>query len=99
MPSPKTKSPRSCRTHGICWLAIFGSALRDDFGSNSDIDLLFEFEPGNTSSLPAAVALEQQLSEMFGRHVNLVERGAIEASRNYFRWEAIVQSAETIYVA
>lgn len=40
-----------CRRHGIRRLAVFGSALRDDFGPHSDIDVLVEFESGRTPGL------------------------------------------------
>ncbi|HLZ07574.1 MAG TPA: nucleotidyltransferase domain-containing protein, partial [Chloroflexota bacterium] len=48
--SPIDLSPRwvdeFCKRHRICWLALFGSVLRPDFGSTSDVDVLIKFEPG-----------------------------------------------------
>jgi predicted nucleotidyltransferase len=43
-----------CRQNGVRRLAIFGSALRDDFGPGSDVDVLIEFEPGRTPGLSSS---------------------------------------------
>jgi uncharacterized protein len=60
-----------CRRNHICRLALFGSVLRDDFGPDSDIDVLVEFEPGHVPGL-AFIRLEQELSGLLGRRVDLV---------------------------
>ena len=87
-----------CRTHGVKRFAIFGSALREDFGPDSDIDVLVEFEPGRAPGLLGVAGMESELSRLFGgRKVELIERTAVEASRNYIRREEILRSAETIY--
>ena len=59
-----------CRRHHIRQLAIFGSALREDFGPNSDLDVLVEFEPGYVPGL-AFFAMEADLSQILGRKVDL----------------------------
>ena len=88
-----------CQEHGIKRLAVFGSALRDDFGPESDIDLLVEFEPDRVPGLLGLAGLELQLSGLFGRTVDLVTRSAVEQSRNYIRRRAILDSAEEVYAA
>ncbi len=88
-----------CRANGITRLDVFGSALRTDFGPESDIDLLVEFDPDRTLSLLDMAGMEQELSGIFGRRVDLVERSAVERSRNYIRRAAILESTETIHVA
>jgi uncharacterized protein len=60
-----------CRRNHICRLALFGSVLRDDFGPDSDIDVLVEFETGHVPGL-AFIRLEQELSRLLGRRVDLV---------------------------
>jgi predicted nucleotidyltransferase len=61
-----------CRERGIRWLALFGSALRPDFGPDSDIDVLVEFEPGRVPGLFGMARLERELSGLFdGRAVDL----------------------------
>ena len=84
---PKNKLAEFCRSHGIRRLHIFGSALREDFGPESDIDLLVEFEPGRFRGLFGVAAVESELSALFGgRKVGMIERDAVERSRNYIRY-------------
>jgi predicted nucleotidyltransferase len=59
-----------CRRNRIRRLAFFGSVLRDDFAPDSDVDVLVEFEGGHTPGL-AFFAMEQELSEILGRKVDL----------------------------
>ena len=76
---------------------MFGSVLRDDFGPESDLDVLVEFEEGARHTLLDIAQMENELSRMLGREVDLIERTAVEQSRNYIRRKAILDSAETIY--
>ncbi len=80
-------------------MSIFGSALREDFGADSDIDVLVSFEPDARLSLFDLVAMQNELKAMFGREVDLVERSAIEHSENYIRRRSILQNQEVIYAA
>ena len=75
-----------CRRHHIRTLSLFGSVLRDDFGPDSDVDVLIEFEPGHTVGLLRMAGLELELSAMLDRKVDL--RTPAELSR-YFRDEVI----------
>lgn len=96
----KDKLAQLCRSHGIHRLAVFGSALRDDFGPESDIDLLVDFEPNRVPGLLSIASVESELSELFGgRKVDMMERGAVEKSRNYIRRAAILEHTETLYEA
>ena len=94
---PKDRLAECCRANGIARLDVFGSALREDFGPESDIDLLVKFDPGRTPGLFDIVRIEREFSELLGREVDLVERDAVEKSRNYIRRRAILESARTIY--
>ena len=96
---PMDRLAEYCRANGIARLDLFGSALRADFGPESDIDLLVEFESDRTPGLFDFVRIEQEFSEIFGRKVDLIERLGVERSRNYIRRAAILESAETIYAA
>lgn len=80
-------------------MALFGSALRDDFGPDSDIDVLVSFEQRARHTLPDMVCMQDELTQTFGRRADVLERAEVEASRNYIRLEAILGSAETIYAA
>jgi len=83
-----------CRKHHIRHLALFGSALRDDFGPESDVDVLVEFEPSHTPGLFGIARLERELSTLFGgRKVDL--RTPEDLSR-YFR-EDVLREAEGQY--
>ena len=79
-----------CQENGIRRLAVFGSALRDDFGPDSDIDLLVEFEPDRIPGLLGVAGIELTLSELFaGRKVDL--RTAEDLSP-YFRQEVLAKA-------
>jgi uncharacterized protein len=61
-----------CNSHHIKSMALFGSILRDDFGPDSDIDILVEFEPGRTPGFLKLADIEDELSLLFGnRKVDL----------------------------
>ena len=89
-----------CEKHGIRRLEIFGSAARGgDFDpARSDADFLVEFAPGSPlSPLGQFFDLAADLEALLGRRVDLVERGAVEASRNYIRRRRILAEAQPIY--
>ena len=90
---PKDKINEFCRRHPIRKLALFGSALRDDFRPDSDVDLLVEFEPGHAIGLIRLAGMELELSEILERKVDL--RTPADLSR-YFR-EEVLNSAEIQY--
>jgi len=96
---PKDKIVEFCRRHHIQRLGIFGSALREDFKPDINIDVLVDFDAGHSISMFEIIDIEQKLSELLGRKVDLVERRAVEKSENYIRRRHILQSVETIYVA
>ena len=79
-------------------LALFGSALRDDFGPESDVDVLVSFAQDAKWSLIDLAEMEEELEGILGREVDLVERRAVEQSENYIRRRHILSTAEPIYV-
>ncbi len=94
---PRDEVAAFCTRWQIVELALFGSVLREDFSPGSDIDVLARFDPEARHTLLDLVQMQEELSEALGRRVDLVERSAVEASRNYLRRRAILGSAETIY--
>ena len=96
---PREKIAEFCRKHRVRKLSLFGSALREDFRPDSDVDLLVSFAEDARYSLFDLAALEEELSSILGRKVDLVEREAIEQSENYIRRRHILQSEEPVYVA
>lgn len=91
---PKDEIARFCQEHRIRRLSLFGSILRDDFGPDSDVDVLVEFEPGATPGF-AFFGLQEELSRMFGRRVDLNTPGFLS---DYFRDE-VMREAEVQYDA
>jgi predicted nucleotidyltransferase len=84
-----------CQRHHVARLALFGSALRDDFGSDSDIDVLVEFQPGHVPGL-GFVSMERELSGLLqGRRVDLVTPKFLNARIR----EQVLREAEPLYVA
>ena len=91
---PTTELAAFCRARGVRRLAIFGSALRADFGPESDIDVLVEFVPGRAPGLLGVAGMEIELSALFdGRKVDV--RTPQDLSR-YFRQE-VLDTAEVQY--
>ena len=99
--SPKVRFDRQkiaelCRRYGVAELALFGSVLRDDFRADSDVDVLISFGPEAHPSLLELVELREDLKDLFGREVDLVERAGL---RNPFRRRAILSTAEVVYAS
>ena len=77
-----------CRRHHVRRFALFGSILRDDFGPESDIDVLVEFEPGKTPGF-AFFGMQDELSERLGRPVDLNTPGFLS---RYFRDQVLTEA-------
>ena len=97
IPLPQVGLTAFCKRWKIAELALFGSVLRDDFGPDSDIDVLVRYRPTAMHTLLDLERMEDELTQILGRKVDLVDRAAVEASRNYIRRRAILESAETLY--
>ncbi len=85
-----------CRKWKISELSVFGSALRDDFGPDSDLDFLVSFEPEAEWDLFDIVDMKDELEARFGRPVDIVEK---EALRNPWRKYEILRTREVVYAA
>lgn len=85
-----------CRKWRIAEFALFGSVLRDDFRPDSDVDVLVTFDQDAGWSLFDLVDMQEELTTLFGRDVDLVEKDGI---RNPFRRHAILRSKEVIHAA
>ena len=97
--APHDEIAKFCRRWGVTEFAFFGSVLRDDFGPQSDIDVLVRLQPGSGHSIFDIVRMERELAEAFGREVDLSTWSSIEESANYVRRKAILSTAETVYAA
>ena len=94
LPLP-TRVADFCRQHHIRRLSVFGSALRQDFRPDSDVDLLVEFQPGHTPGWEI-IDLEDELSNLFGgRRVDVVNPKYLNPRlRDQILDSAVVQYAE-----
>lgn len=88
-----------CQRWNIVEFALFGSVLRTDFDAASDIDVLVRFQGTVHYSLADLVDMGDELETLFGRKVDLIDRQALENSRNYLRRKIILDSAQVIYAA
>ena len=85
-----------CQRNRIRRLALFGSVLRDDFTPESDVDVLVEFEPGARVGF-AFITVEDELSRILGRRVDMNTFEGVEESRNWLLRAEILDSAEVVY--
>jgi uncharacterized protein len=94
---PLEKIQAFCRKWKIAEFSLFGSVLRDDFGPESDIDVLISFAPGEAMTFEGFVEMRDELSAMFdGREVELVEKRLV---RNPFRRHEILTTRQVVYAA
>ena len=84
-----------CIKHRIRKFSIFGSILRDDYTPQSDVDVLIEFEPGERVGFVRFTAVQEELSELFGRPVHLCTPAMISP---YFR-DDVFAERETLFIA
>jgi uncharacterized protein len=85
-----------CAKWRIQEFSLFGSVLRDDFGPESDVDVLVSFAPDARWNLWDLGVIREELTEILGREVDLVER---EALRNPYRRRAILNNREVVHAA
>ncbi len=86
-----------CRTWHIARLEAFGSIVREDFRAESDVDLLVSFEPGGHPESFDWFQIQEELAQLVGRKVDLLERRLVEQSRNLYRRHHILNEATPVY--
>jgi predicted nucleotidyltransferase len=92
-----TEIKQICQQWQITELALFGSVLREDFRSDSDIDVLVSFAENAKITFFDLDAIENQLSQLFNRPVDLVTKKAIQKSHNWIRRQNILNDSQVIY--
>ena len=85
-----------CAKWRVREFSVFGSILRPDFHADSDVDVLVSFDPESHWSLLDVVEMADELSRLFGRRVDLVEK---EAIRNPYRRHEILATREVLFAA
>ena len=93
---PKEKIEEFCLRWKIDEFSLFGSALREDFDLDSDIDILVSLSEDADLDLYDWIAMIEELEEIFGREVDLVEKSTL---KNPFRRHAILTNREIIYAS
>ena len=93
---PKEEVAAFCQRNHIRRLALFGSVLRDDFTPESDVDVLVEFELGQTPGLEF-ITMQDELAAILGRQVDMYTFRGVENSRNWLLREEILSSTEVQY--
>jgi len=96
LPLPLGTIQAFCLKWNVEELALFGSVLREDFSSNSDIDILVTFTPQAKLSLFDFVEMQEEMEKTFHRKVDLVSRGGL---RNPFRRHEILRTRQVVYAA
>lgn len=86
-----------CRHWKIQEFYFFGSVLRSDFRSDSDIDVMVSFAPDAHWGLLALVQMKEELEKIFDRNVDLLTKKSIEQSENWIRRKEILSTAQMIY--
>ncbi len=94
VPLPLRRIEDFCRKWRVEELSLFGSVLRDDFSSESDVDVLVTFSPEAQVSLPDFVEMQEELQEILRRNVDLVSKGGL---RNPFRRHEILTTRQIVY--
>jgi hypothetical protein len=97
MPVPHKKIAAFCKRWKVVEFALFGSAVREDFSLQSDIDALVSFAPQSDWGLFDHIQMKQELKELFGREVDLITRRALEQSRNALLRSEILSTAKVLY--
>ena len=95
---PEDSLKELCKKWKIAELSFFGSVVRDDFTANSDVDILIKYLPGIRRTLLDHIRLQNELSEMLGHQVDLVNKKAIEKSPDEKRRIAILSEAQVFYL-
>lgn len=88
-----------CAKYHIAEMGLFGSILREDFNAQSDIDLIVTYSEQSSHTLFDVVRMKDELEEIFGREVDIVNRKAVEMSKNHYRRDSILSDIMVIYAA
>lgn len=99
LPVPAERIAEFCERWKIVEFELFGSVLSDDFGPDSDVDVMVTFSAGCRWKAFDLVAMKTELENVFNRPVDLVERRIVETSDNPFMKKEILDHRQTVYVA
>lgn len=95
---PQQELAQFCQQWKIAEFYLFGSVLREDFRSDSDIDVMVSFEENAPWGLLEFVRMKRELQTLLGREVDLVTKNSIEESHNWIRRQEILDTVQRVYV-
>ena len=95
IPIPQAQVVDFCRRNQIRTFSLFGSVLREDFGPDSDVDVLVEFDPKAHIGFMALGRMQRELAELLGRRVDLVPRDGLKPLIR----DSVLESAQVLYAA
>lgn len=99
IPMPMNRIADFCRRWRITEFALFGSVLRDDFGPESDVDVLVTFEPSAKIGLFSFARMERELAAVIGRPVDIAMKRAVNRNPNGVTRQYILSTARVFYAA
>ena len=97
LPIPEREIAAFCKRWEVTELSLFGSAVRDDFSAESDVDALISFSSQSEWGLFDHIQMRQELNIIFGRNVDLITHRALEQSQNELLRAEILESTQVIY--
>ena len=95
-PMPLEQIQAFCRKYGVAEFSLFGSILREDFGPDSDVDVMLAFQDGYGFTFENTPDIQDDLERVFLRPVDVIEKGCI---RNPLRRQSIMSSYQVVYAA
>ncbi|HBS28016.1 MAG TPA: nucleotidyltransferase [Phycisphaerales bacterium] len=99
IPIPQDALARLCQRWMITEFALFGSVLRDDFGPESDVDVLVSFAPEAQWTYFQVFNLQDELERLLGRRIDLLTRRSVERHHNPWLRHAILRGATVVFPA
>ncbi|RMF65613.1 MAG: DNA polymerase subunit beta [Cyanobacteria bacterium J069] len=99
IPLPQPAIADFCEKWQVQELSFFGSVLREDFHTDSDVDVLVSFRESAAWGLLEFVRMKRELEQLLGREVDLLTKKSIEQSHNWIRRREILETAQVVYVA
>ena len=88
-----------CKRWKIIEFAAFGSVLREDFGPESDLDIIITFSSDADWSLFDHLRMEKELERILNRKIDLFTKKSVEQDHNWIRRKEILETAEVVYAA
>lgn len=97
IPIPMLEIEAFCKKWKITEFSLFGSVLREDFGPDSDVDVLVSFDESARWRAKHLIEMRDELQALFGRDVDILTRRGVDMMRNHLRRDIILGSSSRLY--